>query len=170
MKLSKRNQQVVEAYDRGYRVVNNEVISPYTGKARKLCIAKNTGGVNYYGFSLTHDANVYVHRLAAYQKYGPKIFEDGVVVRHLNGDSLDNADNNIEIGTQSDNIFDRVSEDRREHAIKAAKSIRKYTPEMLDKIRAYHRETKSYKDTMEMFGITSKGSLYHILNNKYVTD
>lgn len=40
-----------------------------------------------------------IHRLQAYQKFGDKIYEDGIVVRYLNGDRYDNSYDNIGIGT-----------------------------------------------------------------------
>ena len=46
------------------------------------------------------------HHMQAYEKFGDAIFEDGIVVRHLNGDPSDNSWDNIAIGTQSDNMMD----------------------------------------------------------------
>ena len=40
-------------------------------------------------------------------------------------------------------------------------SNRKYDYEA---VRSYYQETKSYKDTMKLFGITSKGTLNYILH------
>jgi len=56
-----------------------------------------------------------IHKLQAYVKYGDKIFEHGTVVRHLNGNSLDNSWDNIVIGSQSENMMDRSKESRRTH-------------------------------------------------------
>jgi len=56
-----------------------------------------------------------VHKIQAYIKYGDEIFNNGCLVRHLNGDPLDNSWDNIVIGTQSDNMMDRSEESRRNH-------------------------------------------------------
>jgi hypothetical protein len=50
--------------------------------------------------------NIAIHRLQAFQKYGDLLYEEGTVVRHLNGDPGSNAWDNIAIGTMSDNMFD----------------------------------------------------------------
>ena len=52
------------------------------------------------------------HRLQAYLKFGNEMFKDGIEVRHLNGDSLDNSFENIAIGTHSDNMQDIPKEKR----------------------------------------------------------
>ena len=101
------------------------------------------------------------HRLQAYQKFGDKVFEKGIVVRHLDGDKTNFSYKNIEIGTQSDNMMDRSKEDRLAHSLKATAKVRKY--DKLE-VREFHKTSKSYKKTMEHFGISSKGTLSHILN------
>jgi hypothetical protein len=42
-------------------------------------------------------------------KYGDLLYEEGTVVRHLNGDPGSNAWDNIAIGTMSDNMFISLS-------------------------------------------------------------
>lgn len=49
------------------------------------------------------------HRFIAYQLYGDKIFEPGIVVRHLNDDPSDNRFENIALGTYKDNKRDQKS-------------------------------------------------------------
>lgn len=102
------------------------------------------------------------HRLQAYQKYGKALYGGGVVVRHKNGDSSDNTWGNILIGTQSDNMMDMPEEKRRKRANHATSFMRKHDKE---KIKKFHKKEKSYKLTMEKFGISSKGTLNFILNN-----
>ena len=101
-----------------------------------------------------------VHRLQAYQKYGDKLFEEGVLVRHYDGVNLNNAWDNILIGSHSDNMMDIPENIRLKKALHATSSTRKYDKE---KVIAFHAIEKSYKKTMEEFGIGSKGTLYHIL-------
>lgn len=126
----------------------------------------------YYQCAVNVDGKVFsfqVHRLQAFQKFGEKIFEKGIVVRHLNGNPLDNSWKNIEIGTQSENQLDRSLKCRTSGAIKAASHVRRFTDEEVEEIRAFHKESKSYKETMAKFGMKHKGTLYHVLTNKYVT-
>lgn len=65
---------IIYAYNKGYRVVDGKVISPITGKPRVL---KQTD-FGYFAFSITNKRSIKVHRLVAYQKYGNKIFENGI--------------------------------------------------------------------------------------------
>lgn len=47
-----------------------------------------------------------VHRVVAFQKYGEKIFEPGIIVRHKDNNKLNFDRNNILIGTALDNHLD----------------------------------------------------------------
>ena len=107
--------------------------------------------------------NVPVHRLQAYQKFGDKIFESGTVVRHLDGNSLNNNFDNIEIGTQQENMMDIPTEQRIAHAKHAASTQIKHNA---DEIKQFHAKSCSYAKTMEYFGIKSKGTLFYILNKR----
>lgn len=106
--------------------------------------------------------NVRVHRLQAYQKYGGKIYDEGMMIRHLDGDPSNNSWDNIEIGTASDNMMDIPEQIRIKRAKHAASVFKKYDN---DAIKDFHKKDRSYKKTMEEFGISSKGTLNYILNH-----
>ena len=87
------------ASERGYFVTKDGLVF-FNGKQRKLNLKNKK--YQYYCFNIRIDGKpkrIEVHRLQAYQKFGDKIFEKGIVVRHLNGDSTDNSYDNIGIGT-----------------------------------------------------------------------
>jgi len=107
MELNKRSRALLFAYNKGYRIINGKIINP-KGKTIK---GHNANGYLNFGVNTKefHD-NVPVHRLLAYQKYGNQILEEGIVVRHLDGNSLNNLEENIVIGTQSDNMMDKTPE------------------------------------------------------------
>jgi len=151
-------------FDLGYRVLFDGKLIDIKGQ--EVGYIGNTG---YLRVNVRHNGkrhHLQAHRLQAYQKYGEAIYQDGIVVRHLNGNKLDNSIDNIHIGTQRDNSFDRSKEDRVSHAIAATRHIIKYNP--IDVIN-YHKENgNSYKKTMEHFGIKSKGSLHYVLNKRKV--
>lgn len=137
--LSKNNIYVMETFENGYDInVKGELVRK-DGSVKSIFRIDNTG---YYNVTLrlpTHyRARVMIHKLQAYKKFGNKIFEKGIVVRHLNGNSLDNSWNNIDIGTQSDNMRDRSKEDLKNHAIKASKKRQ-------DKIRTQEERHKIYE-------------------------
>lgn len=103
----------------------------------------------------------YSHRLQAFQKYGNKMYEKGIMVRHKNGNPLDNSWDNILIGTASDNMMDIPEQIRIKKALHASSFLKKYNNEEVVK---FYKECKSYKKTMEKFCIPSKGTLHYILN------
>lgn len=160
--LSKSNGRVLDAYNRGYRVINEIVYSPYREEPRVLQIS-NTG---YYVFNVSRDP-VPVHRLVAYQKYGNTIFEPGIEVRHRDSNKLNNQEDNILIGSHVDNMQDKSPKLRLKSSIAAATGIRRFTDFEIEEIRKFHKG--SYKETMKTFDISSKGSLHYILNTQYQT-
>lgn len=70
--------------------------------------------------------NYLVHRLAAYCFYGEEMFREGIVVRHLNGNTLDVSRKNIALGTPSENEQDKDPAVRSKNA-SAANKARKET-------------------------------------------
>lgn len=168
---TKANKHMLIAYEKGYRVLKDGRVQ---GLTRILNLGiKNRNGVFYYNFPVVDYENktwrVDVHKLMAYQKYGEAIFEDGIETRHLNGNSLDNSESNISIGTHQQNELDKDPGLRMKNAINASENIRRFTDVEMHQIKCFHKEHRSYKKTMEKFKIGSKGTLHHILNNKYVT-
>ena len=85
----------------------------------------------------------------AYQKYGDRIFEEEIEVRHLDGNSTNNSISNIEIGTKSDNETDRK------------KNIQSYTSSIL-------KRRKHSESLIELIKHDYKNGLgYRKLNKKY---
>lgn len=155
-------EKLLKCYEKGYRIDKEGTIC-YKNNTRKGCI-QYCNKTPYLKISIkikNKTCNVPVHRLQAYQKYGEKIFEEDIVVRHLNGNSLDNSYDNIVIGTQSDNMFDIPENLRIKHAHIATSYVKKYNHEEIYK---FYNECKSYEKTMKKFNIPSKGSLHFILN------
>ena len=110
--MSNRNQIIIESAKRGYIVSELGVVKGLRKNILKLTVAKG-----YYCFTIRFGLKnkghgVYVHRLQAYQKFGTKFFEEGIQVRHVNGNSLDNSFENIQIGTHSENMLDIPKEVR----------------------------------------------------------
>ena len=97
------------------------------------------------------------------QKFGDEALVSGVHVRHLDDDKANNSWDNIGLGDASANRMDMSAEKRLSSALIATSYVRKY-----DKVevRSFYEECKSYKKTMEKFGISSKSTLSHILKSK----
>jgi len=102
--LSGASRAVVIAYNMGYRVGENGTLYNPQGAPRK----SRLGSAGYPRINITSRCRYtfYLHRLMAYQKFGEKIFEKGMEVRHLNGVKTDNSYDNIAIGTRSQNQMD----------------------------------------------------------------
>lgn len=155
-----------KAYQAGYRVTEEgEVISPHSGKPLKLYLRKH----GYLSFSYDHTDKVWVHRLQAFQKYGERIYEPGIQVRHLDGNSVNNRADNIAIGTQSENMMDRRPEDRLAHAKHAASHIRKLSAEDVVAMREARAAGAKLSDLCRRYGM-SMGGISDIVTGKQRVD
>lgn len=113
---------------------------------------------------------VMTHRLVAYQKYGDAMFAPGIVVRHRDGNPLNNHADNILIGTQSDNMMDMPQATRKRTAIAATTKNRVLTDEQvraLKEDRFVHGLT--YQQLSDKYEIGNKGHAYYIANHEYVS-
>ena len=153
--MSKNNRNILICFNKGY------VIDEYGNVKNKDKLLKCSVNINgYLKFSIRTKTEsstpVFVHKLQAYFKYGNKIFEKGIVVRHLNGNKLDNSFENIAIGTQQDNMLDKPKHKRIEWA-----SHPKYDYESIKKDRLLGM---TYRELMNKYNISSKGTISYIIN------
>lgn len=160
--MSKNNEALLRAFELGYRISECGKIlnTPYNTLEQKAL--SNTG---YPVFGIRLNGGQFIlawHRLQAYQKYGEELFKEGILVRHKNHIKTDCSLHNILIGTQKENINDNPAEKRLEYSINATNSWRKYNA---TEVKDFYNTCKSYKQTMENFQISSKGTLHFILNN-----
>jgi hypothetical protein len=149
-------------YIKGYRINKEGIVVNPKGITVTGYIYK---GYRYSGIRVEGKRKNYkFHRLQAFQKYGKKLFEEGIVTRHKDGNPLNNSWDNILIGTNSDNMMDIPKEVRMRKALHATSFVRKYDKQ---KVVEFYNKTKSYKKTLEHFNISSKGTLHYILNTTY---
>ncbi len=108
------------------------------------------------------------HRIQAYLKFGNKLFEKGIVVRHLNNDKLDNSYSNISIGTNLDNYHDKPDEQKQNDIVRLAivGAIAGIRHHNVKDIQNFYKQCRSYSKTMQEFGISSKGTLWYIINKR----
>ena len=165
MKLSKTNRALIEAYNKGYRITKKGDVIGLRG--RKLSPRIRYG---YKQFCTRFESGeryiVNYHRLQAYQKFGDKMFREGIVVRHLDGSSLNNSWDNIAIGTESDNSMDKDPQVRKKVATIASRK-------MQNNIRSYEERCLIYEDLKNgipyseitnKHNISSKGTLSFMKN------
>jgi hypothetical protein len=168
MIISKRKQAVKVAYERGYRVVNGVILN---SKSKivigKLIRAGKEGKFFYLNFYLKFRGKsicIAAHQLVAYQKFKELFFTPGIHVRHLDGNSLNNLDENIVLGTAKENCMDRKPQDRKEHAIKASTHIRKFKDEnFLVEFLKDRASGMSYNKLKEKYGL-AKSTISCLLN------
>lgn len=157
-KESTQNSIIIQAYNKGYRVtIYGEVFGL---KGNKLSLSCNTAG--YCSFNLRFKKNptrVFVHKLQAYQKFGDRLFEKGILVRHLDGNSKNNSFENIEIGTSSDNMLDKSTLDKK---LGRSGSSVKHNHEEIMKDKG---AGMTYSELMKKYNISSKGTIAYIMNS-----
>ncbi|HNC58641.1 MAG TPA: HNH endonuclease signature motif containing protein [Leptospiraceae bacterium] len=137
---------------RGYKIEKDGSVYSSTGK--KLSPNKNNKGYLQFSFSIMikgkkKNRPVRVHRFQAYVKYGDAIFEDGIQVRHLNGNKSDNTWDNLELGTQSQNAADIPKEER-------SGTLKKLNLETVLKIKSdYKNKIGGYKKLSKIYNLHS---------------
>lgn len=104
--ITKKKQAIIDAYEKGYSVINGHVY--YKNRQRKLYLHYKKKGDNfpYYSFGVRSQltrVQIYVHQFVAYQKYGDEfINNETLVVNHRDDDTLNNRDDNIFLVLPSD--------------------------------------------------------------------
>lgn len=147
------------ALENGY-ILKSDGTVLNNNKLIKCCKAK---GYKYFRISFNKNRfQVFVHRLQAYIKYGDKIYNSGIVVRHLDGNPLNNSIDNIEIGTSQDNQLDIPKEKR---MLRSSIHI-KYSDNIVKEIKYKKANGYTYNQLMQEYNISSKGTLFNILNNR----
>ena len=154
---------LLTAIEKGYTVDNLGDVYSKHKKLKK--IQQKAGGITYHSFSVRLNGGksklVNIHRYVAYKKYGEKIFEKGIEVRHLDSNPLNNLWENIGIGTAKDNAGDKSPETSMKAALTATSFVKIHNHEEIIKL---HNEGMSYKRLMEKFNISSKGTISFIIN------
>jgi hypothetical protein len=168
--MSKRNDLIKLVYNKGYRVVNGNLFNPKK-KQLKILLCKSK---NYSCYKRTFDINnikasIPIHRLVAYQKYGDKLFEDGILVRHKDGNSLNNLEHNILIGTHSDNMMDIPKEIRLQKAIYASSKLRRFSDKEVKDILKDREKGYTYKQLGNKYNV-AKSTLSFFFNKALYTD
>jgi len=158
--MTKTDEYTVEAKRKGYYVdKEGNIYSPNKKLALMKAQDRYKFTIRYFGKRVV----IPVHRFVAYLKFGDKVFE-GVDVRHLNSNSLDNSWDNIELGSHSDNMMDVPKERRIQRAIHASKKIRRFNDDEVKQILTDRENGMKYKDLCEKYN-TSKSTLSYFFNN-----
>lgn len=175
MRDSRQARRTVEAHAKGYRVLGDGTVTGPLGAVLSLVLRPwRNGKKSYLSFNVKlpgdgYSRRVMVHQLAAFQKFGTAALESGVGARHLDDDPLNNALDNIGIGTQSQNMMDRAPEERLEHAKVAARSRRKLSLEQVAELRKDRADGCNYAFLAAKYGI-SKATISSIVSGNTYKD
>ena len=154
-----RNEEI--AFQKGYKILENDNIQNPKGNLIKG--NKTTNG--YLEFKIRKSSNswirVSVHRLQAYQKFGDKIYNDKIQVRHLNCNSADNSLENIGIGSSKENKLDVPEEIRKESAKNANK---KYSDELIQNVIKDRLGGLTRKEIVEKYSLDNEKKVTYIVN------
>ncbi len=166
MKLSLANKNILLFNKLGYYINKDGIMYNPKGKIIKGSIRQGyyTTGIRVNGNTLS----IKMHKLQAYQKYGNAIFNENIVVRHLNGESTDNSWNNIAIGTYKDNSNDIPKNKRISIAIKISSKNRRFTDEEVKQIIKDRNEGLSYSALCKKYN-TIRSTLSYFFNRAYYT-
>jgi len=126
-------EAILYALKKGYRITREgEVLNP-----KGIQIRGKGNGRGYRQFSIRYGprsegkhVTIQYHRFQGYMKYGDRIFEKNMCVRHMNhklgvaDDKSDNSWDGVQLGTHGDNQMDQPKEVRIARSKKAT-SMRK---------------------------------------------
>ena len=168
-KNSIRSLILLELVKEGWYVENGILYNP---KKEKHDVAYTQNGYKVFCKHLKGNnkvkSNVVIHCLVAYQKFGEQIFDLNypVHIRHLDGDKLNNAEANIAIGTQSENMMDRSVKDRFEHSVVASSYLRRFSATEIKSIIADRKAGYTYAMLCKKYN-TCRSTLSYFFNEAY---
>lgn len=150
-------------FDKGYYVDKQGNL--YNPKGVQIVGTIKSSGRRVTGVKINDNKvhHIAFHRMVAYAKYGDRMYDDNMLVRHLDGNPLNNSWDNISIGTPHDNMMD-IDKDLR--VLRAAIGFQKYPYSMVQEIRDLRNQGWSYSKLMNKFGISSKGTLSYLVNKR----
>ena len=151
------------AYEKGYRSTKDGEVIGLHGYKLKLHLHKTCNRKYFYCEYNGKVIGIPVHRLVAYEKYGRRLHDKGMVTRHKNGNRFDNSWDNILIGTQSENMMDKSPEARKWLAMIGAKAQRKLSEEEVQQLRRDRDAGSLYSELMAKYGI-AKSTVSYIVN------
>lgn len=162
---NKQSAGIKTAAEYGYTVIDGFL---YNKNKELVKTRPDKKGYLYFDIILEskprHSVRIYIHRLVGYAKYGERILGKELVIRHLDGNSLNNMENNLALGTQKDNILDIPEKVRRLVSLKGAYSSRKFTDgeisNIINELKSMGGATKNNLEILSIKYNCSKELIY----------
>jgi hypothetical protein len=145
---------LVDAYERGYRIINGLCTNP---QGRTLKFRYFGEGTQYKCFLLWYNKKrkrIAYHRLVAYQLYKCDYNLPGIVVRHLDGNSHNNSENNIVLGTFKDNVNDIPKELRIQYRKQGGETKKRLNAGLRDEIVSHLKLGTSFREIISKYKIS----------------
>lgn len=174
LKETKTRYIIYLAYDKGYRISEDGTLYALKSTSKP----KRYGKQKYPTFSVNIGNNknygIPFHMFASYCFYGDASFEEGIVVRHLDGDTENCSMKNIVLGTHSQNNMDKPKAIRIYAAKKARASQghpknRKLAYLDAQEIRVLYKNGTKVSEIVEKYKI-SKVTCYSIIREEIYND
>lgn len=161
-------------FKEGYRVSDSGQLVKPDGT---VAVTHQTrDGYHYYNTRLRNhpkygdwQPKVPVHRLAAFQLFGEKVFSPKLQVCHTDGNAGNNELRNLRLGTPSENMMDIPESVRRTKALKAARTRAKLSDADVRRIR---EGGLTLKQIMAQYGLSKccasyvrSGRTYRVLGS-----
>lgn len=134
---------------------------------------KKVGSLNRQGYEKIQVTlggkckEVFTHRIQAFKKFGKKLYDKDMQVRHMNDVKTDNSINNIQLGTAKDNYQDRGQKKIKEAQKVATEASKVYSDKLVKEIKQYYKDNNNpQKQTMLKYNISSTATLWYILNKR----
>ena len=169
VKLSNAVRAIWYLSAKGYHVKEDGTVVSYTGKTLKTNTMAREGARPFLRFAARNSAKkvntVLVHRLAAYQKFGDEAFYGCNVVRHLDGNTLNNALDNIAIWTRVEQRAAMPEATRWVATKNAERARRRITFEQAQQLRQDKLAGLLHRELAAKYGV-GMATVSEIVNNK----
>lgn len=168
MQISKTKQDVVKAYENGFRIIQN---IPYNknGHSLKYTLDKRW---KYRRITPRLDgksSTILLHHLVAYQKFGDKWLYGNSQVRHLDNNSENNLESNIELGSAKENYNDKSKISKQKVITKliiTTRKRRKLSEIDINNIKFDYKSGKyTHKKLSEKYKV-SETNIYNVINGR----
>ena len=115
------------------------------------------------------DQKIGVHRIVAYQKFGERLFDPGIVVRHRDCNKLNFRPGNIRIGTNLENDREntlRIKTLKAQAARKGGAMLRRFDDATVDEIRRLHGDGLGCRKLAKQFSC-AMSTIHYIVVGRY---
>ncbi len=154
----------------GYQITEDGLILSPAGKQRPGQMHRGYYVLSFFYGPERRVRNISVSKLAGYQWFGEAALQPGIEVRHLDGNSANNARMNLAIGNHSANMLDIAPAIRRARARVAAAAQKRLTDAQAETLREDRKKGATYKELCAKYNIAKSTVSYIVRGITYAAD